>query len=48
MVRHWIKIMLVSLFVLIQTACPKYFTQQPHDVRVHQPDDHGGSDSGSG
>ena len=48
MVRHWIKIMLVSLFVLIETACPRYFTQQPNDVRVHQPGDHGGSDSDSG
>ena len=44
MIRHWIKIMLLALLVLIQTACPKYFTQQHNeDVSVHTSDDHGGS-----
>jgi len=47
MIRHWIKLMLLTLLVFIQTACPKYFTQQTNeDARVHTPDDHGGSGSG--
>jgi len=47
MIRHWIKLMLLTLLVLIQTACPKYFTQHTNDdARVHTPDDHGGSGSG--
>ncbi len=47
MIRHWIKLILLALLVLIQTACPKYFTQQTsEDARVHTPDDHGGSGSG--
>ena len=49
MIRHWIKLMLLVLLVLIQAACPKYFTQQTKDdARVHTPNDHGGSDSGGG
>ena len=44
MIRHWIKIMLLALLVLIQTACPKYVTQQYNeDGSVHTSDDHGGS-----
>jgi hypothetical protein len=46
MVRHWIKLMLLTLLVLIQTACPKYASQQPDKMNVHIPDDHGSSDSG--
>ena len=49
MIRHWIKLLLVLLLVLIQTACPKYFTQQTNDdARVHTPDDHGGDGGSSG
>jgi hypothetical protein len=48
MVRQWVKIMLVAILVLIQTACPKFLMQQNTDVRVHPADDSGGSDSGSG
>ena len=46
MIRHWIKLMLLTLLVLVQTACPKYTPKQPDEVNVHIPDDH--SDSGSG
>ena len=49
MIRHWIQLVLLALFVLIQAACPKYFTQQTNeDARVQTPDDHGGSSDGSG
>ena len=48
MLLRYGKMMLLAILVLIQTACPKYVMQPPNDVRVHQPDDHGGSDSGSG
>jgi len=40
--------MLLAILILIQTACPKYLTQQNPDVRVHHPEDHGSADSGSG
>jgi hypothetical protein len=41
--RYWIKLMLLVLLVLIQTACPKYVTQQTNeDVRRHPPEDHSG------
>jgi hypothetical protein len=44
MIRHWVKRLLLVLLVLIQTACPKYVTQQTHeDVRRHPPEDHSGS-----
>src|SRR2546428_3779119 len=33
MIRHWITLMLLVLLVLIQTACPKYFTQQTKDLQ---------------
>ena len=47
MIRHWIKLILLVLLVLIQTACPKYFTQQTNEgARVHTPNDHG--DNGNG
>ena len=47
MIRHWIKLMLLTLLVLIQTACPKYVTHQTTEgARVRTPDDHGSSDSG--
>ena len=48
MVRQWVKIMLMAILVLIQTACPKFLMQQNNDVRVHPGDDAGGSDSSSG
>ena len=49
MLRQWVKIMLMAILVLIQTACPKFLMQQNNDVRVHHPsDDSGGSDSGAG
>ena len=49
MIRQWVKIMLVAILTLVQTACPKYLLQQNSDVRVHHPsDDSGGSDSGAG
>ena len=49
MIRYWIKLMLLTLLVLIQAACPRYFTQQPNeDARAHTPNDPGGSESGGG
>ena len=49
MIRHWVKLLMLVLLVLIQTACPKYWTQQTNeDARVQTPDDHGGSSDGSG
>jgi hypothetical protein len=49
MIRQWIKLLLLVLLVLIQTACPKYWTQQTNeDARIHTPDDHGGSSDGGG
>jgi len=44
MVRHWIKIILLSLIVLIQTACPKYRTTQNEDLRFNSSDQHSGGD----
>jgi hypothetical protein len=48
MLRQWVKIMLMAILMLIQTACPKFLMQQNNDVRVHPSDDHSGSNSGSG
>ena len=45
MVRQWVKIMLMAILVLIQTACPKFITQQNNNVSVHPADDSGGSSS---
>ena len=35
MLRQWVKIMLMAILMLIQTACPKFLMQQNNDVRVH-------------
>ena len=44
MIRQWLKIMLMAMLVLLQTACPKLLVQQHHnDVSVPPSDDHGGS-----
>jgi hypothetical protein len=48
MLRQWVKIMLMTILMLIQTACSKFLMPQHTDVRVHTSDDSGGSDSGSG
>ena len=49
MLRQGVKIILMAILMLIQTACPKFLMQQNNDVRVHHPsDDSGGSDSGAG
>jgi hypothetical protein len=48
MLRQGIKVMLMAILVLIQTACPKFLMQQNNDVRVHPYDDAGSSNSGSG
>jgi hypothetical protein len=48
MLRQWVKIMLMAILILIQTACPKFLMQQNNDVSVHPADDNGSSDSGSG
>ena len=48
MIRHWIKLLLLVVLVLIQTACPEYGTQPTNDdVSVPTPDDHGGDGGGS-
>ena len=28
MIRHWVKMVLVALLILIQSACPKLLTKQ--------------------
>jgi hypothetical protein len=44
MIRHWLKLILLMLLVLIQTACPKYWTPPTNDnVSVPTSDDQGGS-----
>ena len=49
MLCQWVKIMLMAILMLIQTAYPKFLMQQNNDVRVHHPfDASGGSDSGAG
>ena len=48
MLRHWVKIILMAILMLIQTACPKFLMQQNNDVGVHPVDDHSGANSGSG
>ena len=48
MIRQWVKMLLMAMLVLIQTACPKFLMQQNNDVRVHPYDDAGSSNSGSG
>ena len=48
MLRQWVKIMLMTILVLIQTACPKFLVQQNNEVRMQSSDDAGSSDSGSG
>jgi hypothetical protein len=44
MIRHWLKLILLALLVLIQTACPKYMAKQNDDSkfnRFDQPREHG-------
>jgi hypothetical protein len=49
MLRQWVKIMLMAILMLIQTACPKFLMQQNNnDVSVRPADDNGSSDSSSG
>ena len=49
MLRQWVKIILMAILMLIQSACPKLFMQQNNnDVRVHPYNDDGGSNSGAG
>jgi hypothetical protein len=43
MLRQWLKIMLMAMLMLIQTACPKFLMQQNNDVREHPVDDHSGA-----
>jgi hypothetical protein len=43
MIRQWIKVVLLAMLVLIQTACPTYGKQQQSDMRANPPADHGGS-----
>ncbi len=44
MLRHWIKILLVSCLVLTQTACPKYLTKQTEDGRLNSSEQYRGGD----
>jgi len=44
MIRRWIKIMLMALLVLLQTACPRH-VQPTDDATVHSPND---SSNGTG
>ena len=48
MLRPWVKIMLMAILMLIQTACPTFLMQQNNNVSVRPADDNGSSDSGSG
>jgi hypothetical protein len=48
MIRQWVKILLMAILMLIQTACPKLFMPQNNDVRGQPFDDSGGSNTGSG
>jgi hypothetical protein len=41
-IRHWMKIMLLSLLVLIQTACPKLVVRQGENSPVHTEDNSDG------
>jgi hypothetical protein len=38
MICRWVKILLLAILVLIQTACPKYVTKQNNDARSHTSD----------
>ena len=41
MLRQWVKIMLMAMLMLLQTACPKFLTQQNNnDMKVYPFDDH--------
>jgi len=44
MIHRWVKIILLALLVLIQTACPTYTMKQSKNAPVQTPDDY--SDSG--
>jgi len=44
MIRHWIKLMLLAIIVLMQTACPKYRTPQNEDVRFNSFEQYRGGD----
>ena len=49
MLRYWVKMVLMVILMLIQTACPKLLMpQNNNDVSVYPFDDSGGSNSGSG
>ena len=44
MIRHWLKLMVLTLLVFIQTACPKYVAKQNEDAGLNnsrQLRDHG-------
>ena len=47
MIRHWGKLILLALVVLIQTACPKYVTRQSENSTAPT-EDHNGDHNGSG
>jgi len=44
MLRHWLQILLVSLLVLLQTACPKYRTTPPEELKLHDSEPYRGGD----
>ena len=48
MLRPWVKIMLMAILMLIQTACPKLLMSQNNEVRGHLSNDSSGSDNGAG
>jgi hypothetical protein len=48
MLRHWIKLILLSLLVFLQMAYLGHAAQQTEDVRAHPAHDHGGPESKPG
>ena len=48
MLRQWVKILLMAILILLQTACPKFLMPQNNEVRGHPSNDSGGSDHGAG
>jgi len=38
MIRHWVKIILLALLILVQTACPKFVARQSANTPVNTED----------
>ena len=43
MIRHWVKMLVLALLILIQTACPKLLTKQQNTSTGGEAQEQGGT-----